>query len=262
MPEDKRILVIDDEEIVHASISRILARLGYEVVSVFTAREGLEEMATSDYDVVITDLMMPEMNGLEMLGEMKARNMDVPSIMVTGYPTIKSAIQSLRLGAVDYIPKPFTRQELLSPLNRALRRINHKIEEETADSGDTKERLTKATAIKPGDCFYLPEHSWAVYNEDNTVELGVESSFLSSLPPVETIETLTENELVEQGYTGIKIKASGEVHGVFMPLSGRVVSVNEEVIDNPASITVETWVLRIVPSHLEDEVEWLKRRPV
>ncbi len=262
MPEGKRILVIDDEEIIHASITRILTRLGYEVVSVFTAREGLEEMTVNDYDAVITDLMMPEMNGLEMLEEMKARNMGVPSIMVTGYPTIKSAIQSLRLGAVDYIPKPFTRQELLSPLNRAFRRINNIIEEEAAESGNTKKSLRKATAINPGDCFYLPEHAWAMYNEDNTVELGVESSFLSSLPHVETIETLTENELAEQGFAGIKISASGEVHRVFMPLSGRVVSVNEDVIDNPSSITAETWVLRIIPSNLEDEVEWLKRRPV
>ena len=259
MPENKRILVIDDEEIVHASITRILVRLGYEVVSVFTAQEGLDEMVKNYYDTVITDLMMPEMNGLEMLGEMKARNIDVPSIMVTGYPTIKSAIQALRLGAVDYIPKPFTREELLSPLNRVLRRTNSIIEK-ADDTGESKEKAKMASTLKPGDCFYLPEHSWAVYNQDNTVDLGVEMSFLSSLPQINGIETLTENELVEQGFTGIRIKASGEVHGVFMPVSGRVVAVNEDVVGNPSSITADTWVVRIIPSHLEDEIEWLRRR--
>ena len=258
--KSRTILVIDDEEIVHSSIRRILSRLGYEVDGVFTAQEGLDKMKKTKYDAVITDLMMPELNGIEMLFAMKERRINIPTIMITGYPTIKTAIQALRLGAMDYIPKPFTRQELLSPLNRALRRgagENAQQDEESDREGQSEK---EEASVTPGECFFLPDHSWALYNQDGTVEVGVEAGFLDSIPDIDEIETTMENDLVEQGYPGFKIKAAGEVHGVFMPLSGRVVGVNEEVVSNPSALNEKKWILRIVPSQLNIELELLRRR--
>lgn len=259
MPDLRRVLVIDDEEIVHSSIRRILSRIGYEVDGVFTAREGLEKMQTNSYDVVITDLMMPEMNGIEMLQLMREKQIDTPSIMITGYPTIKTAIQALRLGAVDYIPKPFTRQELLTPLARALRRGRASFND--APSSETNAKEEKPLDVLPGDCFYLPEHSWARYNQDGTVDIGVEASFLNSISEITAVEAPLENDLVEQGYPGFKLKTGEEVHGVFMPVSGRVFNVNNEVISTPNSINDKTWIIRVVPSQLHDELALLKRRP-
>ena len=66
-----KILVIDDEEVIHASIKRILSRFGYEVTGALSAAEGLKFLSSERYDAVITDLMMPQMNGLEMLSAMK-----------------------------------------------------------------------------------------------------------------------------------------------------------------------------------------------
>ncbi len=252
MAEAKMILVIDDEEIVHSSIKRILARIGHEVESAMTAADGLEMLAKKNYDAVITDLMMPEMNGIEMLHAMKEQQITVPTIMITGYPTIKTAIQSLRLGAVDYIPKPFTRQEILSPLNRALRRSS----EPAKPSG----RGAGASTPRVDDCYYLPEHSWAHYNEDGTVDVGVESNYLASIAEVTLIELPLENDLVEQGYTGIRLQADGEQHGVFMPLSGRVVQINDKVVADPKSLDAKTWVVKIIPAQLQEELNSLSRR--
>lgn len=259
MPDTRRILVIDDEEIVHASIRRILSRIGYEVEGVFSAREGLDRMQANSYDVVITDLMMPEMNGIEMLETMKQKQMNIPSIMITGYPTIKTAIQALRLGAVDYIPKPFTRQELLAPLARALRRGRPSVEKMSFENTDRKDE--KLLDVLPGDCFYLPEHSWARYNQDGTMDIGVEISFLHSISKITAVEAPLENDLVEQGYPGFKLKAEDEIHSVFMPISGRVFNVNTEVLINPANIDEKTWILKVVPSQLNDELVLLRRRP-
>lgn len=259
MPDTRRILVIDDEEIVHSSIRRILSRIGYEVEGVFTAREGLDKMQTNSYDVLITDLMMPEMNGIEMLQAMKEKKINIPSIMITGYPTIKTAIQALRLGAVDYIPKPFTRQELLTPLARALRRGRASLDDSPSDEADKREE--KLLDVLPGDCFYLPEHSWARYNQDGTVDIGVETSFLHSISEITAVETPLENDLVEQGYPGFRLKTGEEIHGVFMPVSGRVFSVNNEALDDPKGINEKTWIIKVVPSQLNDELVLLKRRP-
>lgn len=260
MDESRSVLVIDDEEIVHSSIRRILSRKGYSVDGVFSAQEALKKMEEGEYDAIITDLMMPEMNGIDMLYAMKERSINIPTIMITGYPTIKTAIQALRLGAMDYIPKPFTRQELLSPLSRALRK-GSLAQEETEEPEEEEEKKEEEIVIMPNDCFYLPEHSWGRFNQDGTVDIGVEAGFLASIPDITGIELPTENDLVEQGYSGLKIKTFDEVHGVFMPFSGRVISVNEEIAGKPSSIDAKTWVVKIVPSQLKEEVPELKRRP-
>jgi len=253
MAEEIKILVIDDEEVVHASIRRILLRWGYQVCGVLSAQEGLSLLAGEKFDAVITDLMMPEMNGLEMLAAMKERRIEVPAIMVTGYPTIKTAIESLRLGAVDYIPKPFSRQELLGPLNRALRRG-------TDDPAAAPQGSAESSAPMPGDCFVLPEHSWALCNQDGTADIGIEAGFLASVPAVTEIETPQENDLVEQGHPGIRLRAGGEVHSVFMPLTGRVVEANEEASTRPEQLTVRTWLIRILPSRMLEEIKPLRKR--
>ncbi len=257
MAENYRVLVIDDEDIVHASIRKILTKLGYEVDAALTAREGLHAMEKNAYDAVITDLMMPEMNGIEMLNAMKERQINVPTIMVTGYPTIKTAIQALRLGAVDYIPKPFTRLELLSSLNRMLRRGAEG--SVSVREGDAEIDQGQA-GVEPGDRFFLPEHSWIVYNQDGTVDVGIENGFLSSIQGLDSMDVPGENDMVEQGYPGIRLRSGDEVHGVFMPLSGRVVAVNEGAVRNPGSLDSRTWVIKVIPSRLSEEIEWLRRR--
>ena len=255
MNEKIKVLVVDDEEVVHASIQRILLRYGYEVVGTTSAHEGLGLMGRESFDAVITDLMMPGMNGVKMLAEMKERNIEAPAIMITGYPTIKTAVEALRLGAVDYIPKPFTRKELLNPLNRALRR-----------AGDGKHwseppaEATGAISPSPGDCYYLPGHAWAVYRPDGTMDVGVEASFLTVLPPVEEITLPLEKSLVEQGLASIRITGQGEDHCVFMPLSGQVVDINDPLTADPAGLNAETWLIRIVPSDLAGEIGLLKKR--
>ncbi|HQF25819.1 MAG TPA: response regulator, partial [Polyangiaceae bacterium] len=85
---NRRVLVIDDEDVVHASMRKVLSRLGFGVDGVLSAREGLARLQTDSFDLIITDLMMPQMNGIELLQELRARGNTTPVLMVTGYPTI------------------------------------------------------------------------------------------------------------------------------------------------------------------------------
>ena len=120
--ESRRVLVVDDMAAVQAGIRRMLESGGYAVDSALSAAQGLELLERKAYRAVIVDLLLPGTDGLEFLEEMRRRKINLPAIMITSYPTIKSAVKALRLGAVDYIPKPFTRQEILAPLDRALSR--------------------------------------------------------------------------------------------------------------------------------------------
>ena len=249
--EAVRVLVINDDEAIHDSLGRILDGRGYTADKALSGAQGLAMMSEKDYGAVIVDLLMPEMDGLEVLEEMRKRGLTVPALMTTSYPTIKSAVRALRLGAVDYIPKPFTGKEILGPLSRALSRGECawgacEIEHETPPS------------FKPGRRFSLPKHSWARLNEDGTVEVGLQKSFLDHLSSIRKIRGVETDDLVEQGHPGLILIAPDQVHRVFMPLTGRVVELNQEALDRPADLTPETWLVRIIPHDLEEELANLR----
>jgi DNA-binding response OmpR family regulator len=114
------ILVIDDESIVQESCKRILVPEGYTVESAYTAQEGLGRLADACFDLVITDLKMPGISGMEALKKIKHDDPDIGIIMITGYSTAETAVEAMKLGAFDYLPKPFTPDELMAAVSHAL----------------------------------------------------------------------------------------------------------------------------------------------
>lgn len=271
-PAGARILVIDDEEVVHAAVKRMLARGGHDVVSARSAREGLALVDAHPFDLLITDLMMPEMDGLELLNALRIRRLKIPVLMVTGYPTISTALKALRLGAADYLTKPFTRREFLGPVSRSLRGLRD--DRRVGGSRSITEELRGATEptpsadgiepppvdLRPGARVCLPRHAWAVYCEDGTVEVGVDAVFLRNSGAPSAIELPPVAQLVEQGFVGIRLSsASGETHGVFMPLSGIVVEHNGAAASSPLRLRPDTWLVRVLPTHLDRELHVLLR---
>jgi len=117
-----RILVVDDEEIVVRSCLRILGEGDYEAEGVQSGEEALRRIEAHPYDVVILDIMMPKVDGLEVLRRVKESHPDIDVIMVTGLSQIETAVRSMKLGAFDYLPKPFDPDELKVVVGRALER--------------------------------------------------------------------------------------------------------------------------------------------
>ena len=117
-----RILVVDDEEIVIKSCLRILGGGDYQVEAVRDGREALRKIEENSHDVMILDIMMPNMDGLEVLRRVKEAHPDVDVIMITGLSQISTAVQAMKLGAFDYISKPFEPDELRLVVQRALER--------------------------------------------------------------------------------------------------------------------------------------------
>ena len=118
-----RILVVDDEEIVIRSCLRILGDdADCEVEAAQDGLEALKKIDDSHYDVLILDIMMPRMDGLEVLRRVKETHPDIDVIMVTGLSQIDTAVRSMKLGAFDYLPKPFDPDELKLVVKRALER--------------------------------------------------------------------------------------------------------------------------------------------
>jgi DNA-binding NtrC family response regulator len=118
----KRILIADDEEIVIRSCVRILSEEKYQIDTVSDGLEAIEQIAESEYDMLILDIMMPKMTGMEVLQRVKETHPDVDVIMITGLNEIETAVQAMKLGAFDYLPKPFDPEELELVVERAFER--------------------------------------------------------------------------------------------------------------------------------------------
>ena len=115
-----KILVVDDEDIVRTSCSRTLVPEGYEVRLAKNGVEGLQMAAGERFDLVLTDLKMPDMDGIEVLRIIKEKWPETVVIIVTGYQTVDTAVKAIKLGANNYIEKPFTPDALLSAVAEAL----------------------------------------------------------------------------------------------------------------------------------------------
>jgi DNA-binding NtrC family response regulator len=117
-----RILVVDDEEIVIQSCLRVLSGGGFQVDAVRDGLEALRAVDENGYDVLILDIKMPKMNGMEVLQRVKEAHPDIDVIMITGLHEIETAVQAMKLGAFDYLPKPFEPEELELVVARAFER--------------------------------------------------------------------------------------------------------------------------------------------
>lgn len=107
-----KILIIDDEEIVLKSCKRILKNANYEIDTALSGEEGLKAAAQKRYDIVITDIKMPGLSGIQVLERLRKERPDVTVIIFTGFATVENAREALKKGAFDYVPKPFTKEEL------------------------------------------------------------------------------------------------------------------------------------------------------
>ncbi|UCG11038.1 MAG: response regulator [Deltaproteobacteria bacterium] len=120
MEAKNKILVVDDEEKICRNVEKILSKDDYDVSYALSANEALEKMAKESYALLISDIIMPGMNGLEFLKLVKNQWPLTKVILFTAYASTDTAVKAIRLGALDYIPKPFTPDELRLPVELAL----------------------------------------------------------------------------------------------------------------------------------------------
>lgn len=120
MSEARHVLVVDDEEDVRDTLSSVLKQLNYVPFVAENGVEALKIMEREQIDVVLSDLYMPEMDGIELLKRLKTRDNKVVFLMITAHPTIETAVEAIKKGAYDYLTKPFHIEEVRLKINRAL----------------------------------------------------------------------------------------------------------------------------------------------
>ncbi len=256
MPEKikKRILVVDDEITVCKSIRQAIEREDYEVDTALSAEEALQKEGACPYDLIITDLMMPGISGLDLLQQLKQNRPQVTVIMVTGYPTIRTAVESVKLGAFDYLPKPFTPADLRSLVARAFKKAETE-----------KEKEAEATEARiPTGYYYMLGHTWLNVEEENKAAVGVMPEFLKTVGIITHLELPQVSALISQGEVCGKVTDRDQfTHRIWSPASGRVIEVNSALLEDYSLLRrapfTSGFLFRIDPTQLEEDLKGLIR---
>jgi CheY-like chemotaxis protein len=251
MNEKRRILVIDDEQVILDSARRILTAEGFPVLTAGDAEGALEILKTDPQDIAICDLMLPGLSGLEFLVASQEHDPSLVVIIMTGYSTLDNAVDSLRKGAFDFLPKPFTFDELVSQVDRASRFANLPI----------KLRVQPPPAAF-SDCYFLGSQAWARRDVDGSWLLGLTAMLLQTIDPIGSIEFPDAGSEIHQGGPLVELTTTDElVHTVWSPLSGEVLLVNDRLKNTPdlphRDPVANGWLLRILPTRLEHEISVL-----
>jgi two-component system nitrogen regulation response regulator NtrX len=225
----KQILVVDDEERIRQSLNGILKDEGYEVVESKDGAQALKQLESDPPDLVLLDIWMPGMDGMEVLERMKGQVPNLPVIMISGHGNIELAVKAVKLGAYDFIEKPLSLEKVLLAVNNAL--VFSKLEQENRVLRQEVERKyeivgnsTEVQKLKEQIKIVAPTNGWVLINGENgtgkeliaraihRLSLRAEKSFVevncAAIP-----EELIESELFghEKGsFTGALTKKRGK----------------------------------------------------
>ena len=260
MANEEKIIIIDDEQVILDAVSKIASLERWKVDVALNAQDGLKKLSSNQYSLILSDIMMPEMDGFQLLEELYNRHIDIPVIMITGYSTVENAVKSLHKGAIDFIPKPFTFDEIASSINRGLKYRNIQVRLEDAEKSGTNESVIYVSC--PPKYKQLGYMSWMNLEYEGAAIVGVTDFFLETIEVTLMVELLEVDELLIQGNSCAKFETNdGLIHTCLAPLGGRIVERNERILANPSLLEkdpfFEGWLYRIIPSDIEYDIKFL-----
>ncbi|HEU4401263.1 MAG TPA: response regulator [Candidatus Polarisedimenticolia bacterium] len=262
-----RILAVDDEPVVLDSFRKILVLDGFNVDTVETGPEALGLVRRHDYDFVFTDLKMPEMDGVEVVKAVRHLRPDIDVAVITGYATIESAVETMQHGAIDYVQKPFTLEELTDFARRLLIKRQARLD---AQRRPTVRVVAPAMAeiaagheyCVPGGAFLSGGHAWARLEPGGQVRVGMDDFARKGLGLVEGVDLPAPGRTIARGEPLFTLRRGGKSARICSPVSGRVVRVNEVLRDEPARLISSPydrgWACLIQPSNLAGDLPVLK----
>lgn len=259
-----RILAVDDEAIVLDSFRKILVIAGYSVDTVETGKEAIGLIRKRDYDFVFTDLKMPDMDGLDVTKAVKHLRPDVDVAMITGYATIESAVDAMKFGAMDYVQKPFTADELIAFTDKLVILRADRIQRETRPEAHL---ITPSVGPSrsyrefnvPAGIFVAPEHTWINIQPDGLLLVGVDDFAQKLLGSIDRVTLPEDGGDVQKGDALFSIH-HGDSDIMFpSPASGTVESANRTLVGHPELINEHPfekgWVCALEPSNLPMDLQ-------
>jgi CheY-like chemotaxis protein/glycine cleavage system H lipoate-binding protein len=262
-----RILCVDDEEVILDSFRKILVLDGYTVDTVQRGQEALGLLQVHHYDFVFTDLKMPEMDGVDVTKAVKHIRPDIDVIIITGFATVETAVECMKFGAMDYVQKPFTEDELLAFTKKALMKRQDKIQKQLGPSvqisqlaGSVRSRTNEFQI--PGGVFVSSGHCWAALSQDGTVKIGLDDFAKKLIGKIDAIEMPNLGMTVQKGQTLFSVKQKNRSVPFTSPVSGKLSKLNIALAENLELLDVtpygKNWVCVVDASNIEAEIRELR----
>ncbi len=255
MNDKINLLIVDDEQIILDSIEKHLQSDEYlSIHKACNVNQAMEIIKTKDIRIILTDLMMPDIDGLEFIRMVKEINSKALIVMITGYATINTAIQAMQLGAFDYISKPFTRAEL--------RNVVHRAYELTQLSESNNKQINGKDFYEAIPLEGVAKHSWMMLLDDGSVIIGTERPFIINMGKIQTVYLPSVGDEIRQGSVYFQAFSTDlRTHSLFSPLSGIVSDVNSKVLTDPNLALQdpygEGWLIKIKPTNFDEEIKLL-----
>jgi FixJ family two-component response regulator/glycine cleavage system H lipoate-binding protein len=259
-----RILAVDDESIVLDSFRKILVSAGYAIDTVESGREALGLVQRNKYDFVFTDLKMPEMDGLDVVKGVKHFSPESDVIVITGYATIESAVNAMKYGAMDYVQKPFTEDELADFTRKCLIRRQDRMQKQISPTVRVvaTERPRAHEFGLPGGVFISGGHVWTTVTVPGMVRLGMDDFARKMIGRIDGVELPAKGTTLKKGERLFGIRQGERVVNFYAPVAGTVQEVNAELPQHLDLLVrhpyEKGWVCAMKPEHLSQELEQMK----
>ena len=262
-----RILAVDDESIILDSFRKILVLAGYSVDTVENGPEALGLIQKTEYDFVFTDLKMPEFDGLEVTKAVKHLRPDIDVVIITGYASVESAVDAMKFGALDYVQKPFTEDELVAFTNKTLLRRQARLEKErppmanlvTASSPESRsERVFNI----PAGLFFSPAHVWVRIELNGEVRAGIDDFARKTIGRIDGVAMPRIGRAVKRGEVLFAVRQGSRMMEFPSPVDGRVSALNDEIESHPEHVEINPydvgWLCRMEATSLSSDLESMR----
>ncbi len=250
------ILVIDDEKYVCTSCDRLLSQAGYKVDTNINPEKGFNQALTNNYDAIVLDLKLGEIDGIDLLNDIRGKKPDVPVVIITGYPTPESRQQSEKLGVSDYILKPFEPDEFLNSLKRATYKASMALHQEVTPAEETKVETR----------YRFTDSSWIEQISRESVRIGGHLSNLMDTG-VTSVKLPEKGDRLFRGLPLAEVTLNKKTKRIISsPVTGEITEINTDLLDHPLilekNVNWENWIAVVRPDNLEQALAECEIRKV
>lgn len=261
-----KILCVDDEEVILGSFRKILVLDGYSVDTVETGQEALGLIQKHHYDFVFTDLKMPLMDGVEVTKSVKHMRPDIDVIIITGYASVETAVETMKYGAMDYVQKPFTEDELLAFVKKTLIKRQDKIQKQLKPKVHITHLPAASDFIKgefsiPGGVFINKNHTWLSINQEGIAKVGIDDFAKKLIGKIDAVELPNLGMNVKAGQPLFTVRQGNRSVTFNSPVTGKVSQVNTLLKENPGALEVtpydKNWICALDTDKIDDEIKGL-----
>lgn len=247
-----RILILDDDPVVTLSCKRILGAEGYSISTVEKGEAALNKLAKEDFDLFISDVMLPDINGMEVLKEARIIKPSTDVVMITGYPRLEDAREASRLGAQQYLEKPFTPDFMLNVAKKVFDTRGWILRKAFID--DFRDYVTPLRDTENPVIFYK-EGTWARPIKDGIWEIGCDLRYWLLSGDLMYVEYIKGIDKLNAGQPFANIySSSGQARELHSPMNAELREINPKANDVMAAMLKDhlsegwlLWLARVFP---------------